>query len=58
MTIKVVLAEALSRQVYPRYNFSEFGRLIKYHDDFVRYYNIFVVRRLIILDCKYTFTSR
>ena len=35
---RYVLAEALARQVYPRYKFSEFGRLIDYDVDFIEYY--------------------
>src|SRR5437879_11358443 len=35
---RYVLAEALARQVYPRYKFSEFGRLIDYDADFIEYY--------------------
>ena len=35
---RYVLAEALARQVYPRYKFSEFGRLIEYDEDFIRFY--------------------
>ena len=52
---RYVLAEALSRQVYPRYKFSEFGRLIEYDDDFVRYYEQFCgTENYHSLDRKYT----
>lgn len=35
------LAERISRIIYKRYRFSEFGRLFLYDDDFIRYYESF-----------------
>lgn len=52
---RYVLAEALARQVYPRYKFSEFGRLIEYDEDFIRFYEKFCgTDNYHSLDRKYT----
>lgn len=50
-----ILAEALSRQIYPKYKFSEFGRLIEYDEGFIRYYEQFCgTDNYHSLDRKYT----
>ena len=36
------LAEKISAIIYPRYKYSEFGRLFLYDDDFIRYYESFI----------------
>jgi len=52
---RYVLAEALVRQIYPRYKFSEFGRLIDYDVDFIEYYERYCgTVNYHALDRKYT----
>lgn len=52
---RYVLAEALARQVYPRYKFSEFGRLIEYDEDFMKFYETYCgTDNYHSLDRKYT----
>lgn len=38
---KFFLAEKISRMIYQRYKFSEFGRVFLHDDDFIRYYESF-----------------
>lgn len=38
---RFILAEKLSRTIYSRYKFSEFGRLYLHDNDFIRYYESF-----------------
>jgi len=49
------LAEKISAIIYPRYKYSEFGRLFLLDDDFIRYYESFVGNENYhSLDQKYT----
>ncbi len=52
---RFTLAERLSRLVYPKYKFSEFGRLFLEDDNFLRYYESFEgTENYRSLDRKYT----
>jgi len=49
------VAEKISSIIYPRYKFSEFGRVFLLDDDFIRYYESFVgTENYHSLDRKYT----
>lgn len=50
---KFILAEKISGLVYPRYKFSEFGRLYLYDDEFISYYMRFDRSNFHSLDRKY-----
>lgn len=50
---RFLLAEGISQLIYPRYKFSEFGRLYLYNDEFITYYKRFEKTNYHSLDRKY-----
>jgi len=52
---KFLIAEKISAIIYPRYKFSEFGRIFLQDEDFIRYYESFIgTENYHSLDRKYT----
>lgn len=50
---RYLLAEGITQLIYPRYKFSEYGRLFLYDDEFIRWYESFESTNYRSLDRKY-----